>query len=234
MMQTWGNRISTTGQSTDDHPIGGVEFGDELPCDVAQFPSDTMPIHRSTNRFRDDQSDLRANCRGCTVGMHDEIGLGCTHSVLDGVAELRRPCHPVMSREHCEVTGGSGSQRTTALAAPASNDGAAGTSTHPQTETVDPGPAPVVRLEGALALGHDCLSSSHGVHAGSLRSWTLRPSCSIEPARSRTPVAAVSPVVGRLPEGTDVACAGQTVLPGTRLPLWINTWLPVGTGRETC
>ena len=53
---------------------------------------------------------------------------------------------------------GSGSQRTTTLAAPARHDGAPGARTHAQTEAMDARPAPVVRLEGPLALGHGCLS----------------------------------------------------------------------------
>ncbi len=58
-------------------------------------------------------------------------------------------------------TGRSGSQRATALAAPTGHDGPTGTGPHPQPETVNSCPTPVVRLEGALALGHGCLSSSH-------------------------------------------------------------------------
>ena len=44
-----------------------------------------------------------------------------------------------------------------ALAAPAGNDGTSGTGAHPQAEPVHAGSAPVIRLEGPLALGHDVL-----------------------------------------------------------------------------
>lgn len=111
------------------------------------------------------------------------------------------------------MAGGSGSQRTTALATPARHNRTAGTGAHPQTEAVNPRPAPVVRLKGALALGHDCLSSSR---LAVTRLGTITDALPLlklfEPARSRTPVAAVSPVVGRPPEGTEVPFAGQTAL----------------------
>jgi hypothetical protein len=84
-------------------------------------------------------------------------------------------------------------------------------------------PAPVVRLEGPLALGHGCISSLRmAVAARRTRAWCTRTnatavvklwSCS-SPARSRKPVAAVSPTFGRLFEGTDVISSGQTALSG--------------------
>ena len=121
-----------------------------------------MPIHRAANRFGDDEAHgrYRVTGNGGTTCMHDDIRLRGSHSVLDGVAEVRRPSHPVLSREHWSATRGSGSQFATALATPARDNGAACTGPHPQPETMDPGPTPVVRLKGALALGHDSLSSS--------------------------------------------------------------------------
>lgn len=80
--------------------------------------------------------------------------------MFHGVTEVRRPSHPVLGREHWSATRGSGSQFATAFATPAGDDGTAGAGAHPQPETMDPRPAPVIGLEGALALGHDCLSSS--------------------------------------------------------------------------
>jgi hypothetical protein len=32
--------------------------------------------------------------------MHNDVRLRRSHPVLDGGAELRRPCHPELSREH--------------------------------------------------------------------------------------------------------------------------------------
>src|SRR5271157_5060356 len=51
----------------------------------------------------------------------------------------------------------SGGQRATALAAPVGHDRAPGTRTHPQAEAMHAGSAPVIRLEGPLALGHGVL-----------------------------------------------------------------------------
>ena len=47
-----------------------------------------------------------------------------------------------------------------AFAAAGGDDGPACTGAHAQPKTVNPGPAPVVRLEGPLALGHGYISSS--------------------------------------------------------------------------
>jgi hypothetical protein len=59
------------------------------------------------------------------------------------------------------VTCVSGSQRTAALAAAGRYDRPAGAGAHAQPKSVNPGPAPIVRLEGPFALGHGGLSSSH-------------------------------------------------------------------------
>ena len=88
-----------------------------------------------------------------------------------------------------EPTGRSGSQRATAFAAPASHDGTTRTGTHPQPESVNPGPAPIVWLEGALTLGHGYLSSSHlrRRHRGNSRSTAAAPVAKL-PANRRGPV----------------------------------------------
>ena len=153
--------------------------------------------------------------------------------MFDGVGEIRRPCHPVSSREHCRVTARSGSQRTTALAAPPRHDGAAGTGPHTQPEAVDPGPATVVRLEGALALGHRCFPRPLAVTGHNDLcipvSGLPRFQSSLPNRRGPGgPVAAVSPTFGRLFEGTEVTCAGQTapIHPPRRRPptLLANCW----------
>jgi hypothetical protein len=51
----------------------------------------------------------------------------------------------------------SGRQCAAALTAPAGHDGTPRTGPHPQAETMHAGSAPVVRLEGPLALGHGVL-----------------------------------------------------------------------------
>ena len=117
---------------------------------------------------------------------------------------------------------GSGSQRTTTLAAPLGHDRAPSARPHAQPETMNPRPAPVVRLEGPLALGHGYFSSLHLVVADRctrrrcnrtnattvVKLWSR----SITGAVPKNPVAAVSPTFGRLFEGTDVTSPGQTAL----------------------
>jgi len=87
---------------------------------------------------------------------------------------------------------------------------------------MNPRPAPVVRLEGPLALGHGCLSSLHlAVADRCTRRRCTRTNAtavgklwsrSLTGAVPRNPVAAVSPTFGRLFEGTDVTSPGQTAL----------------------
>lgn len=108
----------------------------------------------------------------------------------------------------------SGSQRAAALAAPAGHDGPPGAGTHPQPEAMHAGSAPVVRLEGPLALGHGVLLVISGMPSGRsrFREASGGESC-CWPARSpgdEALVAAVSPTFGRLFEGTDEPSLGQT------------------------
>lgn len=162
--------------------------------------------------------------------------------------EARTPCLTVWVKSADRVIryragstgarpGRSGSQRTTALAAPPRHDGTTGTGTHTQPEAVDPGPAPVVRLEGALALGHRCSPRPlavtvpiRPVHSG-IRTAAFQSSL---PNRRGPggPVAAVSPTFGRLFEGTEVSSAGQTAPVDTPKPrppsLLANCWHRAG------
>jgi hypothetical protein len=59
-----------------------------------------------------------------------------------------------------------GSQPATTLTPPTGNDRTSGTGTHPQPEAVHTGSAPVVRLEGPLALGHGILLVVCGIVFG--------------------------------------------------------------------
>jgi hypothetical protein len=68
----------------------------------------------------------------------------------------------------------SGRQNATALAAPAGHDRTPGAGTHPQTETMHTGSAPVVGLEGPLALGHGVLLVVSGSGIRAIRPHTLR------------------------------------------------------------
>src|ERR1700722_6328999 len=116
----------------------------------------------------------------------------------------------------------SSSQRATALATPIRHDGPAGPGPHPQTEAVHAGTAPVIRLEGPLALCHDSLLAASGIvfdpvpravgsrlptrRLGRLVSRLVPGAASALGAR----IAAVSPTFGRLYEGTDRRSPGQT------------------------
>src|ERR1700753_1703933 len=59
-----------------------------------------------------------------------------------------------------------GSQPSTTLAPPAGNDRTPGAGTHPQAEAMHTSSAPVVRLEGPLALGHGILLVVCGIVFG--------------------------------------------------------------------
>ena len=75
---------------------------------MPQTPCHPVPLYCATYRLRDDEPDARGCIRRVILpaGMHDDIRLRRSNPPLDGVAELRRPCHPVLSREHCELSGG--------------------------------------------------------------------------------------------------------------------------------
>lgn len=156
--------------------------------------------------------------------MHDEIGLNRPYSLANRDTEISRPCHPVPGRKHCpEPCVESRSQGTAALATAAGHDGAACTRTHTQPETVHTGPAAVVRLESPLALGHGCFSSFGLVSTTSVTMTVMAAEDAATvgklihlagaaplrfsrepPSRSRIATC------GRLFEGTDEICLGQT------------------------
>lgn len=116
----------------------------------------------------------------------------------------------------------SGRERATTLAAPTGYDRASGTSAHPQAEAMHAGSAPVIRLEGPLALGHDVLLVVLPSGRSDIRIELVRGSTGggLGAAGRRGPqvvrVAAVSPTFGRLFEGTDEASPGQTWLATTK------------------
>jgi hypothetical protein len=122
-----------------------------------------MALYCCADGFGDHQTDPRSfGVDVIAADMHDEIGLCSPHSMLDRRTKLGGPCHPVPRWEQGpDYLTESGSQRATALVAPAGDDGAAGAGAHPQTETMHTCTAPVVGLEGPLALGHGYISSLH-------------------------------------------------------------------------
>jgi hypothetical protein len=60
-----------------------------------------VSLHGIADGFGDHQTDPWSPIGlGLTSCVHDDIRLRRSHPVLDGGAELRRPCHPELSREH--------------------------------------------------------------------------------------------------------------------------------------
>lgn len=194
---------------------------------MTQPSRDTMPLHRRAHRLGHDKTYLGsvvATVGGSVVQrVHDQIGLNRPYSLANRDTEIRRPCHSVPGRQHCpESCVESRSQGTAALVTAARHDRAACTRTHPQPESVYTGPAAGVRLESPLALGHGCFSSFGLVSTSSvtMKSWQPRTqpplvSSSILPARhprdSEEPLSRCRiATCGRLFEGTDEICLGQT------------------------
>ena len=68
---------------------------------MAQSTGNLVPLNGVTDRLGDDQTDSGPvdAIRHTSCG-HDDVRLRRSHPVLDGGAELRRPCHPELSREH--------------------------------------------------------------------------------------------------------------------------------------
>ncbi|CAN5368935.1 hypothetical protein BH09ACT8_BH09ACT8_05030 [soil metagenome] len=122
-----------------------------------------MTLYCRTDGFGDHQTDARPFGVGIIAAdMHDEIGLSSPHPMLDRRTKFGGPGHPVPRWEQGpDYLTESGSQRATALAAPAGDDGAAGAGAHPQPEPMHTCTAPVVGLEGPLALSHGYFSSLH-------------------------------------------------------------------------
>ncbi len=117
---------------------------------------------------------------------------------------------------------GSGSHRAASLTTPTRHYRPPRPGAHPQPEAVHAGTAPVIRLEGPLALCHDSLLGASGIAlrrvpiAGVTRlpSRSLGRLC-VSLVADAGPghvarIAAVSPTFGRLFEGTDERSSGQT------------------------
>ena len=69
---------------------------------VAQDAGHPVSLHRVANGLRDDQPNLRH--AGTVVlrseRVDDQIGLNGPDSPVHRLAEVRRPCHPVLGRKH--------------------------------------------------------------------------------------------------------------------------------------
>lgn len=91
--------------------------------------------------------------------MDDDVGLHSAQPVFHRRIEFGGPPHAVACGKHRKTVQRSGRECAAALATPTGDDRTSSASAHAQTEAVHPGSAPVVRLEGPLALGHGVLLS---------------------------------------------------------------------------
>ncbi len=172
------------------------------------------PIRRAARRSRRDRFP------GEHARQHRAVPDEC-HASPPRQSQLTASCGCAREAPLKDLALRSGRERAAALAAPTGYDRTPGTSAHPQAKTMHAGSAPVIRLEGPLALGHDVLlvvlpsGRSDVSHRARLR-FDRRWSWCYWPARSPVVrVAAVSPTFGRLFEGTDEASPGQTWLATT-------------------
>jgi hypothetical protein len=189
---------------------------------VAQTPRHPMPIHRTANGFGNDEahSGNLVTYDGGSARMHHDIRLRGSHSVLDGVTEVRRPCHPVLSRQHWSPDPWVRQSASDGPcdAGPSQWRGRHGCASAAGNHGLWPGAG---YWAGRCACPWPRLSPRHFWQPRSLNDLCIPATglpllSSVEPARYRAlPVAAVSPTFGRLFEGTEVACAGQTAPIGT-------------------
>jgi len=88
-------------QRTDHHSLIGSEIGKNCPRYVAKTSGHPVALDGVADGFRDNQTDPRPiSGLGVAPCVHDDVRLRRSYTVLDGGAELRRPCHPELSREH--------------------------------------------------------------------------------------------------------------------------------------
>ena len=70
---------------------------------MPQPPGDPVPLNRTAHGPGDDEADLGSMGTAFTaIGMDNKIRLRCSYTAFDRGAEVCRPCHPVLSREHAE------------------------------------------------------------------------------------------------------------------------------------
>lgn len=86
-------------QRANDDPFVRVQVRQDGTGDVTQPPGYSMPLHRGANRLSDNQTDPWSAVH-ITTCVHDDVRLRRSYPVLDRGAELRRPRHPVLGRQH--------------------------------------------------------------------------------------------------------------------------------------
>jgi hypothetical protein len=101
LFQSSRDSVPTGGQRTDDDSFVSPEVQQNRPGNMTEPTGDLMPLDGIADRFGDYQTDpWSVSGFGGTPRVHDDVRLRRSHPVLDGGAELRRPCHPELSREH--------------------------------------------------------------------------------------------------------------------------------------
>jgi len=224
--------IAAARQGADDNSVSGLQLRQDGARSVPEPAGDAVPLDCIPHRLAHDESDSGTARFGRNgAGMDHQGALRHSATRLDRGDKIRRPCHPVPRREHVDGPE-SGSQRAAALAAAAGHDRTTGPGPHPQAETMDLRPPPIVGLVGPLALGHGSrLPVTSGSRnpampgdIGAIRPPSVEfPLVTSAPPDESLPVAAGSPTFGRRFEGTDATCTGQTAQLCPEAPrLWMD------------
>lgn len=96
----------TRRESPHDDAIRRTQLTEDIARRMPQTPSHPVPNHRAPNGFGHNEPHLRpyAVRRRRAARVHHDIRLRRSHAVSNGVTELRRASHPVLSREHWSAT----------------------------------------------------------------------------------------------------------------------------------
>ena len=140
------------GERTHDQDSAGRQGGEPVADQGAQAAGHGVADHGTSHGLADDEPSPRDVSRGFHLKVDDQLRTGAASSAAHCRAEVSATSHAVPAGQHdLSDRGRSGGELRAALAATRGEDGAARTGPHPQPKTVRLGPAPVVRLEGALA-----------------------------------------------------------------------------------
>jgi hypothetical protein len=83
-----------------------MQFVDDRTCHVSEPTRNPVPIDRSPNGFRDNQTDQRCPARsgvGFATGVYNNGRLRRSNAASHRESEFRSPPHPVLGRQHCAL-----------------------------------------------------------------------------------------------------------------------------------
>jgi hypothetical protein len=151
--------VTRAGQRPYDHQATGGQLGEPIAYEMAQSPLDLVAddgtahslAHDETRTRRGGALPRRVRVRCAAAKVDDEKWAACPASPPYRSREVLAPPQPILGRQHVMPCTRSGGQVGATLATAVRQDGAAGTGTHAQAETVGLRATTVVRLEGALA-----------------------------------------------------------------------------------